>query len=93
MRQKQAVCEPLEQEEEKQMVNVKLASSLAGGSENLSEICVALVCGRPCEWVWCCETGTSDVFVSVGMNQRGRIGPEDWKTLECCGQGEKSEYL
>lgn len=37
--------------------------------------------------------GTSDVFVSVGMNQRGRIWPEDWKTLECCGQGEKSEYL
>ncbi len=38
MRQKQAVCEPLEQEEEKQMVNVKLASLLAGGSENLYKL-------------------------------------------------------
>lgn len=73
------------------MVNAKPASLLVGGSENLSEIYVAPVCEKPCEWVWCYETGTSDVFVSVGMNQRGHIGLEDWKKLECCG--EKNEYL
>lgn len=76
------------------MVTVKPASLLVGGSENLSEICVALVCEKPCEWVWYYfETGTSGVFVSVGMNQRGRIELEDWKTLVCYVQREKSDYL
>lgn len=75
------------------MVNVKPVSLQAGGSENLSEICVVLVCGKPCEWVWCCETGMSDVFVSAGINLRGHIEPEDWKTLEWHGQGERSGHL
>lgn len=35
MRLKQVACEPWEEEEEKQMVNVKPVALQAGGSENL----------------------------------------------------------
>lgn len=37
--------------------------------------------------------GMSDVFVSVGINSRARIEPEDWKALELHGQTERSRHL